>query len=456
MDEPLLKNLNAGTASFQSSAANLIVNILGVGVLTTAWAFKQTSIISGLLLFTFFCVCNLFSFCMIARCCDGCASFSYLEIGRSILGPKSGVLLQSIILVHAFFSCVSYIIFLGDLLPEAISSAYPDCWGLSDSNFRALIIVSLALVVLTPLALVNKLEFLKYTSYGAIGGIAFLSFVVIARFLDNPADAKPAAERNVQMFEMRSCLLPTLPMFSLAFCAHFNAPQIYMELQARSVARFTKVAATALGVCWLVNVVVAVLGYMTWGDDVSKILLDNYKLSPSGGSDPLALALKWVFSLVISWTVPGMFFALKNAFFSLLYPTLDRGSSLAMALSLLLLYSTVFIGILVRDITALIVYLGALTGSSIVYIIPATLCLKVAFQGTTRIEGELYSAAYGTLKGDSLLSDPFDQALKPRAVPRAWGFWSLCTLGLLLWGIAVSVLGILFEALTQMGVLDCP
>lgn len=445
--EPLL-NKNLGSAGFVPSVINLIVNVLGVGVLTISWALTQTSVVNGIALLVIMCVLNIFAFHLIARCCEASGSFSYLDMGRMVLGHRGGTIVQSVVLFHTYFSCVSYTIFIGDLLPKAITSTFNSDLDLGESGFRALVIVVLAVAVLTPLALVKKLEFLKYTSFSACVGIGFLVCVVIYRFVRPPSTALPWEDRTILWFEFEPCLLPAVPILSLSFCAHFNGPDYFKELKSRSVKRFTQVAGVALFICLVVGIVVALFGELTWGNRVEKILLDNYGKDPNGNLDTLVVLLQWVFALVIAWTLPSMFFSVKQGFFSLLFPTMDRSSVAANVLSVLVLYSAVVIGIFFQQITVVLVYLGAISGSSIVYIFPALLWLGFA----TAQEGS-QELLITSKWGDESVSGGF--GARAPLLPSVWTTTNILAVMLLIWGVVMSICGVLFEALAQSGVFTC-
>lgn len=439
-----------GSAKFVPSVINLIVNVLGVGVLTISWALTQTSVVNGIALLVIMCVLNIFAFHLIARCCEASGSFSYLDMGRMVLGRRGGVVVQAVVLFHTYFSCVSYTIFIGDLLPKAITSTFDSDLHLGAANFRALVIAVLTVAVLTPLALVKKLEFLKYTSFSACVGIAFLVCVVAYRFVDAPSDTVPWEKRNVLWFAFEPCLLPAVPILSLSFCAHFNGPDYFKELEDRSVKRFTHVAAVALIICLLVGVAVALLGELTWGDKVAKILLDNYGKDPEGHQDKVVVVLQWVFALVIAWTLPSMFFSVKQGFFSLFFPNMNRSSLTANVLSVCVLFSAVAIGIVFEQITVVLVYLGAISGSSIVYIFPALLWLGFS----TASEGQGPQEMLITTRFEDWESSPEFGARGP-LLPSVWTPLNILAAMLLAWGVAMSICGVLFEALAQSGVFTC-
>lgn len=57
--------------------------------------------------------------------------------------------------------------------------------------------------------------------------------------------------------------LISLGIMVVSFCAHYNAPRMYQELQSRSMGRWRVVVMVSSGLCFIAYASVGVLGYMT-------------------------------------------------------------------------------------------------------------------------------------------------------------------------------------------------
>lgn len=421
-------------SSFLSSVLNLIINILGVGVLLSAWTFLQASVIPAIVFLTVICVLNGFAFLLLGKCCDVTQTFSYLHMGRIVFGDFGGKCIQAVMLVHTFFSCVQYLVFIGDLLPLAMSNHVNADSVITNDQLRIGALIFLTVFILAPLSLLRKLDALKYTSISAMCGICYIIFIVFFTYSKNQTPVE------VRLFDVQPSLIGALPVFSLSFCAHFNGPEYYKELSNRSLPKFGAVAATALGVCLLINIGIGYFGLATFGNQTQSILLDNYSSDIAWRVVPdywVEMA-QWVFSVIVAFTFPLMFHAFKRSVFSLVLTCWIHESDQGKMASLFFLVVMCFIAIVWKDIVAVTSYLGAITGSLIVYIIPSSLFLRMC----ARMKHGQFVDAYTPLSPELGL-----EKRKPE-IPRSW----LCMSWLLFcWGWTLMLLGVSYQVCQQAG-----
>ena len=178
-----------GKASFMSSTMNIMISVLGTGILTVPWALSQSSLVFGVVLLVGICAVNIASFVSLASSCERTGMYSYLGMGTNILGRRAGLFLQSVVLCHTFFSCISYMVFIGAILPDGIRGI--GSVDLSDESLRVFCLIGTGLLIL-PLCLTKNLDVLRYSSGLAVAGIVYTAVCVIYRYMHPFKDDTPA------------------------------------------------------------------------------------------------------------------------------------------------------------------------------------------------------------------------------------------------------------------------
>lgn len=87
--------------------------MVGAGLLSLPWALGQASVGAGIIAMLVMALLNGISLIVIARCCELCGKFSYMECGKACFGPWAGIAIQVVVGLYAFGSCVSYAILVG-------------------------------------------------------------------------------------------------------------------------------------------------------------------------------------------------------------------------------------------------------------------------------------------------------------------------------------------------------
>ena len=107
-----------GSATIASTVFCMTNNMLGAGLLTLPYAMYRGSMIGGVVLLTAICGMSAYTVMLLARCSDMTGSFSYKALAVAAFGPRWGKLVESLICLLTFGSCVAYATLVGDFLPK--------------------------------------------------------------------------------------------------------------------------------------------------------------------------------------------------------------------------------------------------------------------------------------------------------------------------------------------------
>eukprot|EP00568_Trieres_chinensis_P019313 CAMPEP_0183320780 /NCGR_PEP_ID=MMETSP0160_2-20130417/67204_1 /TAXON_ID=2839 ORGANISM="Odontella Sinensis, Strain Grunow 1884" /NCGR_SAMPLE_ID=MMETSP0160_2 /ASSEMBLY_ACC=CAM_ASM_000250 /LENGTH=197 /DNA_ID=CAMNT_0025487547 /DNA_START=65 /DNA_END=654 /DNA_ORIENTATION=- len=165
-------------------------------------------------------------------------------------------------------------------------------------------------LVLLPLCLLKNLSSLAPFSLLGIAGMAYTALAMGVRYFGGGylvpdgqflADIAPQFVPRFGTTGAMGVLNPNvfilICMLSTSYMAHFNAPKFYTELKNNTIARYNAVVSSSFAISVLFFVVMASLGFLTFGSASSGLILNNYSTKDSlMGLSRVAVALAIVFS----------------------------------------------------------------------------------------------------------------------------------------------------------------
>ncbi|KAJ1460470.1 transmembrane amino acid transporter protein-domain-containing protein [Pelagophyceae sp. CCMP2097] len=275
---------------------------------------------------------------------------------------------------------------IGDAFAALIATAKPSpqvlaALGLLGGTRKACISLVSALA-LFPLCSLKSLKALAPTSALGTAGVVYTTIFMIIRALDGSyapggkfAMALAAAGGVAPKFGAGIMARPArlgvfVAMLGTAFMAHFNAPSFYTE--AIKLSTFSKLVTRGFGFSVLLNVLIMVAGFGTFGAACNGLVLNNYATT-----DTLAGLARALFGVSIVFTFPLAFAGSKAGMREVLGKVLPKKSeALETAVVALPLALITAVALVLDDVGAVVSLTGALMGSAIIYILPAIMLLK--------------------------------------------------------------------------------
>lgn len=208
-----------GGATVLSSVINLMNTIIGAGILAMPFAFKSNGILLGLVVIAISGVAASLGLYL-----QGISSL-YLPKGSNasffsvatITYPSLAVVFDIAIAIKCFGVGVSYIIIIGDLMPQISESLHLTHEFLLKRQFW----VAVAMAVVGPLSFLRKLDSLKYTSVVALVSVGYLVLIVVGHFLVRDTSAQRGPIKIVEPDSLWAAL-SSLPIVVFAFTCHQN------------------------------------------------------------------------------------------------------------------------------------------------------------------------------------------------------------------------------------------
>lgn len=287
---------HGGQATTISSTVNLLNTIVGAGTLAMPSVMSHMGIMLGVIMIVWSGITAAFGLYLQSRCARylerGTASFFALS---QITYPNAAVIFDAAIAIKCFGVAVSYMIIIGDLMPGVVMGFLSNANSapyLVDRNFW----ITAFMLLVIPLSFLRRLDSLKYTSLVALVSIGYLIVLVIYHFaVDKHAD--PGSIRVIQWGGAIETL-SALPVVVFAYTCHQNMFSILNELKDNSPISVAGVIASSIGSASSIYVVVAITGYITFGNAVVGNIVSMY---PTGAASTIGKA---AIVVLVTFSVP--------------------------------------------------------------------------------------------------------------------------------------------------------
>lgn len=252
----------------------------------------------GILLGTFFIIWSAltagFGLYLQARCSRyldrGSASFFALS---QITYPNAAVVFDAAIAIKCFGVGVSYLIIIGDLMPKVVEG-FNSTLGYDFLVDRHFWITAFMLVVI-PLSFLRRLDSLKYTSVVALVSIGYLVILVV--YHSFKGDTK-ADRGDIRVIGWGGAVpfLSSVPVIVFAYTCHQNMFSILNEIQDNSHRSTTSVIVASIGSAASIYILVAITGYLSFGNSVAGNIVGMYAPSVASTIGKAAIVILVMFS----------------------------------------------------------------------------------------------------------------------------------------------------------------
>ncbi|XP_017323613.1 sodium-coupled neutral amino acid transporter 5 [Ictalurus punctatus] len=385
-----------GKTSFGMSIFNLSNAIMGSGILGLAYAMSNTGIILFLILIVLIAILSAYSIHLLLKSAGVVGIRAYEQLGYRAFGSAGKILAACVITVHNIGAMSSYLFIVKMELPAVIK-------GLLDKEINSewyvnggylIIIVSISIIL--PLALMRHLGYLGYTSgFSLTCMIFFLISVIYKKFVTlcslesfsistNTTDMPPLTTTHTptNYTHSNTCeaklitLTPqaayTIPILAFAFVCHPEVLPIYTELKNPSKKRMQNVANISILAMFVMYLLTAIFGYLTFYGAVNDELLKSYSTD-----DTLMLCVRLAVLMAVTLTVPVVLFPIRRAVQQLLFPDKPFHWARHIAIAVVLLTLVNILVIFVPDIRDIFGVIGATSAPSLIFILPGIFYIRI-------------------------------------------------------------------------------
>ena len=155
---------------------------------------------------------------------------------------------------------------------------------------------------------------------------------------------------------------------SSSYQAHYNAPRIWSELHNPTLSRFNAIVHSSFLFAVVINCLVLSFGFLTFGSNSSGLILNNYS-----NFDTLAVIARISICLGTIFGFPLSFTALRDGVSDFI-GTSDKHNIFTTVTLLIVIMSS---SLVLKNVSTVISFSGAIFGTSLIYILPSYMSIAV-------------------------------------------------------------------------------
>uniref|UniRef100_A0A8C1XRN9 Solute carrier family 38 member 3a n=1 Tax=Cyprinus carpio TaxID=7962 RepID=A0A8C1XRN9_CYPCA len=335
-----------GKTSFGMSVFNLGNAIMGSGILGLAYAMANTGIVLFVILLTVIAGLSAYSIHLLLKSSGVVGIRAYEQLGFRAFGTPGKMAAGIAITLQNIGAMSSYLYIVKYEFPLVIQAFLkvdnPSGEWYLNGNY---LVVIVSCSVILPLALMKQLGKSSQTdSYTKLHTPLILTAY-------------------------------TVPILAFAFVCHPEVLPIYTELRNPTKTKMQHVSNISIGVMYIMYLLAALFGYLTFVDKVEAELLHTYsRIDPY---DTLILCVRVAVLTAVTLTVPIVLFPVRRAIQQLFFPnkTFWWPRHIAIAVTLLSLINLLVI--FAPNILGIFGVIGATSAPCLIFIFPAVFYIRI-------------------------------------------------------------------------------
>lgn len=396
-------DFHPGTTSFGMSVFNLSNAIVGSGILGLSYAMANTGIALFIILLVFVSIFSLYSVHLLLKTANEGGSLSYEQLGYKAFGMVGKLAASGSITMQNIGAMSSYLFIVKYELPLVIKALMniEDTTGLWYLNGDYLVLL-VSLLLILPLSLLRNLGYLGYTSGLSLLCMMFFLIVVICKKFEiacpfevtliinetvngtftQPITFAPDMTFNTtddscrpHYFIFNSQTVYAVPILTFSFVCHPAILPIYEELKGRSRRRMMNVSKISFFAMFLMYLLAALFGYLTFYEHVESELLHTY--ASVLGADILLLIVRLAVLMAVTLTVPVVIFPIRGSITHLFCQAKDFSWWRHTLITVSILAFTNLLVIFVPTIRDIFGFIGASAAAMLIFILPSAFYIKL-------------------------------------------------------------------------------
>lgn len=400
-------------SGLRSAFMNMANSIIGAGIIGQPYAFKQAGLLSGVVLLVGLTVVVDWTICLIVVNSKLSGANSFQGTVEHCFGRSGLIAISLAQWLFAFGGMVAFGVIVGDTIPHVLQAVWPGLrdtpvlWMLAD---RRAVIVIFILGVSYPLTLYRDIAKVSPTIHLKIfaghiltpeklakaSTLALISMMVILVTVVIQGVLVPSEDRgsfSTPLLTVNSGILPAIGVISFgmsmtppppcqavvaltvyeAFVCHHNSLLIYGSLKTPTIDRFSRVTHFSTGVSMLACLLMALAGFVTFGDKTLGNILNNFP-----ADNTMVNIARLCLGLNMLTTLPLEAFVCREVMLNYYFPGEPFNMHLHLIFSTSLVISATVLSVMTCDLGSVFELVGATSASAMAYILPPLCYIKLS------------------------------------------------------------------------------
>ena len=267
------ENEPTGTSGYGVAALHIANTILGAGIISLPVAIRHLGIVLGSISMVLLALCTIYSVILLIKALEVTKKSTYSSVAKASLGDVGYIVTLIMIIVNNFGVCSAYLRIFGETLQNTVQGfvSVDNFWARQNYIYIIIIFIVMGFVLFT-----DSFEAFKQISYIGIIGITIFTFSVIIIFFYRVARGLMPTFTSGMLAPSGDIieLITVFPACLLAFTFQFNLFPVYIILRDRT--EIYKASNIGIIFCLIVYVIVGVLGYLLYGDQLTDTVLSMF------------------------------------------------------------------------------------------------------------------------------------------------------------------------------------
>ncbi|KAF9905819.1 hypothetical protein EC991_001295 [Linnemannia zychae] len=350
MDRP-----GSGNCSIMEVSFNILNCTVGSGILALSFAIKESGFGLGIVLSVAVAILTWMALYILIVSGKKINVYKYAILCEATMGRFGFYLLNSVIFFQSAGACITYMIVVGDTIPVIL-----DIMGFWASR-RWIILISSLLFIL-PL--------LFYRSIGSLAKVSMISVMTLPPILFAVAvrGMYYAPEHKRSYDFVGDNVFPAIGVMAFAMLSTQTAFLNFTTMAQPTRKAWGQATGIAVSLSWLISFVFAIIGFMSFGEDVQPNIFNSFPLT-----DGLINFGRGLLGFSMFLTFPQAFYPARAALHKVLGHEdnhITPTDSEHFYTTLALFFPILVCGVFIADLGLLYQLIGGFCSTFLAYIIP--------------------------------------------------------------------------------------
>ncbi|KAI6381062.1 hypothetical protein MCOR25_001360 [Pyricularia grisea] len=365
---------NRPKSGLRAAFMNMANSIIGAGIIGQPYAFKNAGLLAGVFLLISLTVVVDWTICLIVINSKLSGANSFQGTVERCFG-KPGLIAVSVAQwAFAFGGMVAFGVIVGDSIPHVFLAIWPNLRSIPVLGLladRRAVIVIFTLGISYPLTLYRDISKLAKASTFALVSMLVIVFTVVIQGLLTPKELRGSFDTS--LLTVNTGIAQAIGVISFAFVCHHNSLLIYGSLEKPTIDRFSRVTHYSTGVSMLACLLMALAGFLTFGDKTLGNVLNNFP-----ADNTMVTIARLCFGLNMLTTLPLEAFVCREVMFNYYFPGEPFNLNLHLIFSSAIIVSAMALSLMTCDLGVIFELVGSTSACAMAYILPPLCYIKLA------------------------------------------------------------------------------